>query len=118
MEAFLGAPLGVFLGLTVVLMGGCAFLTGQSLAQTWKPEWQIYVYSLVLGLADRFLVYALFGGSLRSAGGYAVHTLAILALGVVAYRASRARRMVQQYPWLYARSGLFSWREKGGGHIG
>jgi hypothetical protein len=25
---------------------------------------------------------------------------------------TQARKMVKQYPWLYERSGLFSWRER------
>ena len=29
-----------------------------------------------------------------------------------AYQVTRARWMVTQYPWLYERAGLFSWREK------
>jgi hypothetical protein len=28
-----------------------------------------------------------------------------------AWRATRARRMTLQYPWLYERVGLFGWRE-------
>jgi hypothetical protein len=115
MEAILGAPVGVFFGLTVILMGGCGFMMGQSLAQSWKPEWQVYVYSLFLGLADRFLVYALFKGQLWSLSGLIVHTLAILLISLLAFRVSRARRMVQQYPWLYVRTGPLSWREKTGG---
>jgi hypothetical protein len=115
MEAFFGAPLGVFLGLTVVLLGGCSFMVGESLAQTWKPEWHVYVSAGFLGLADRFLVYALFGGTLFSISGYVVHTLVILLFGFVSFRASRARRMVQQYPWLYVRTGLFTWHERAGG---
>jgi len=30
---------------------------------------------------------------------------------VVAYRVIRAHKMVTQYPWLYQRAGLFSWRK-------
>ncbi len=52
----------VFIGLTVVLFGGCAFMTGQALATTWRPLWQVIPYALMLGAADRFLGFALFGG--------------------------------------------------------
>lgn len=115
MDSFLGASPGVFFGLTVILMGGCGFMMGQSLAQSWKPEWQVYLYSLFIALADRFLVYALFQGQLFSVQGLALHWLVILLIAVLAFRVSRARRMVQQYPWLYVRTGPLSWREKTGG---
>ena len=34
----LGNSLGVYLGLTVGLMGFAAYMTGQATAQTWKPS--------------------------------------------------------------------------------
>jgi len=114
MEAALGSSLGVYLGLTVLVMGGCGFMTGQGAAQAWKAEWVVWVYAALLGAADRFLVYSLFKGELMSIGGYLVHTLTILIIALVAFKAARARRMVQQYPWLYVRSGPFSWRERPG----
>jgi len=113
METVLGAPLGVFIGLTVILMGGCGFMMGQALAQSWRPEWQVCGYSVVLGMADRFLVYGLFKGELFSLTGFIVHTLVIMLIALLAFRVSRARRMVQQYPWLYIRSGPLSWKERG-----
>jgi branched-chain amino acid transport system ATP-binding protein len=36
----------------------------------------------------------------------------LIAIALAAYRMAQARKMIQQYPWLYARAGLFSWREK------
>jgi len=39
--ALLGGEIGSFLAMTVVLFGGAAFLTGQTLAQSWRPGWQI-----------------------------------------------------------------------------
>ena len=101
----------VFICLTVVLMGGAGFLAGQALARTWRPVWQVFLYCALMGCADRFLVYALFDGELLSIPGYLIYTAAILALGVVAYRSTRAARMVAQYPWRYRRAGPFGWRE-------
>ncbi len=106
-----GAPVAVFLCLTVILMGGAGFLTGQALARTWRPVWQVFLYCGLLGCADRFLVYALFDGALLSAGGYLIDTGVILVLSLIAYRATRAARMVAQYPWRYRRAGPFGWRE-------
>ena len=60
----IGATLPVFIGVTVILMGGAGFLMGQALARGWRPIWQVFGYSLLLGLADRFLIFALFNGTL------------------------------------------------------
>ncbi len=103
--------LAVFLGLTVVLFGGCAFMTGQALAATWRPWWQIVPYGVMMGLADRFLGFALFRGDGLSVAGWALDSAVIIAVGLAAYRLTRARRMVSQYPWLYQRTGPFSWRK-------
>ena len=39
-------------------------------------------------------------------------SIATLAIGAVAYRFTRARQMVRQYPWLYRRKGLLDWEER------
>jgi hypothetical protein len=107
-----GTTWPVFVGVTVVLFGGAAFLMGQALAETWRPYRQLLVYSLLLGFGDRFVTYALFQGDLSSLSGYIVDTLVLIAIASLAYRVTRARKMVSQYPWLYERSGLFTWRDK------
>lgn len=117
MESVLGAPLHVFIGLTIILFGGCGFLTGQGAAESWKPETEVYGYTLLLTFGDRFLVYGLFDGSLLSPWGFLVHGAVIGAIAVLSYRIARARRMVSQYPWLYERSGPFTWRERPGAGI-
>ena len=114
MVGLLGASLPVFIGLTLVVFGGGAFLTGQTLAQGWKPQWMVPVYALLLGIGDRFLVFALFGGELLSVYGFVLHTVILGVIAWGAYRMSLARRMVRQYPWLYERSGPFGWRSIGG----
>ena len=106
----LDAPLPVFIGLTVVGMGFAAFMVGQAVAQTWRPAWQAVVYCLLLGLADRFFGFALFGAPLASLTGYLIDATVLVAIGQIAFRLCRARRMVAQYPWLYRREGLFGWR--------
>jgi branched-chain amino acid transport system ATP-binding protein len=108
----LGTTPGVFLGITLVFMGSCAFMTGQALASTWRPIWQAVPYALLLACADRFLTFALFGGRLLSGVGYLVDAAILAVIALAAYRARRARQMAVQYPWLYERSGLFSWRER------
>lgn len=118
MEAFLGAPLPVFLGLTVGVLGGAAFLTGQSLGSGWRDSYQVVLYGLLLGFGDRFLMFALFDGELLALWGFAFHSLVLIAIGMFSYRLTLAYRMVTQYPWLYERSGPFSWREKPGARMG
>ena len=110
--SLLGNSVGVYLGLTVCLMGFAAFMTGQATAVTWRPAWHALVYALLLGLADRFLAYALFGGSLLSPSAYLVDTSTLAAIALLAWRLGRARKMVSQYPWLYERVGLLGWRSR------
>ena len=107
-----GVSWPVFLGLTVVLFGGCAFMTGQSVATAWKPVWLVLLYAALLGTGDRFLTWGLFQGALWSLPGYLGHTALLMAIGVTAHRLTLARRVCAQYPWLYARSGPFGWRER------
>lgn len=106
----------VFIGLTIVFMGGCAFMAGQALAANWRPLWQVFPYALGLGLIDRFLSFALFHGPLLSPLAYAVDGAVLAAIALAAYRLTQARRMADQYPWIYERHGLFGWRKKGKRH--
>ena len=103
--------IAVLVGLTLVLFGGCAFMTGQALAATWRPWWLALVYGLMLGAADRFLGFALFRGQLLSLPGWLLDSAILIAITLAAFRLTRARRMANQYPWLYQRTGPFSWRK-------
>jgi protein-S-isoprenylcysteine O-methyltransferase Ste14 len=112
-ENISGTTPGVTLAVTLVLMGGCALMTGRALALNWRPVWQLVFYCLLLGLGDRFLVFALFGGELLSLPGYLIDTALLLSIAAIAFRVSRARQMVRQYPWLYERAGPLGWRTRG-----
>ena len=114
MEDLIGVSSGVFLGLTVCVMGFAAYATGQALANTWKPAWHAVIYALLLGFGDRFLGFALFEGELLSLSGYLIDSAVLVAIALVGYRLNLARKMVRQYPWLYQRTGPFSWRRKEG----
>ncbi len=114
MEVLSGVSAGVFFGLTVCVMGFAAYVTGQALANTWKPAWHAVVYTVLLGFADRFLTFALFEGELLSLTGYLIDTAVLLVIAMVGYRLNMARKMVSQYPWLYQRTGPFSWRRREG----
>ncbi len=114
------------LALTIVMFGGGGFMMGQALADTWRPWWQLIPYGALLALGNNFLGFALFQGaffidSLFSKNAkplseavfeYLFDFVVILALAALAYRMTQVRRMTAQYPWLYERTGPFSWCEK------
>jgi hypothetical protein len=112
LTGILGTSVPVFLTVTGIVIGFAAYMTGQAIANTWRPVWQLVVYALLLGVVARFLIFALFDGELLSLSGYAASTGLLLAIGIFAYRLTRARKMVHQYPWLYERAGLFGWRRR------
>ena len=114
MAELLGVPtLLITFFITILIVGFAAFMTGQALANTWRPMWQMLPYGLLLGFADRFLVWGLFEHTVgTSVTGYLIDTAYLLIVGFAAYRMTQARKMVNQYPWLYERAGLFGWREK------
>jgi hypothetical protein len=100
----------------VVIAGLAAYLMGQALAATWRPYWQVALYSTLLGCANRFLVFALYEGELLSVAGYLLDTALLVVIASAAFRLTLARQMVIQYPWLYETAGPFAWREKPGAH--
>ena len=112
MDNILGTSPQVFISVTCVIIGFAAYMTGQAMANTWRPLWQLFVYCALLGFASRFLVFSLFDGELLSASGYVIDAAVLIAIALFAFRLSRARKMVNQYPWLYERSGLFGWRSR------
>ena len=112
MQQLVGNSWAVFVGVTCVLAGGAAWMTGQALALTWRPAWQAAAYALLLTLADRFLIFALFEGRLLSLAGFALDAAVLVAIALAAHRVTLAGQMVKQYPWLYERQGLLSWRRR------
>jgi branched-chain amino acid transport system ATP-binding protein len=110
MQSLTGASLAEFVFMTVVLFGGAGFLMGQALAQTWRPAWHALPYSLLMAAANRILAYALFSGDLGAPLPLVLDFAVVAGLALVAFRITRARTMVRQYPWLYEQDGLFGWR--------
>lgn len=105
----------VFIGLTVILFGGAAFMMGQAIADTWRPIWQNVVYGMLLAAGNRFLDGALFQGEWFSLWKYVLDAVVIIGIALFGYRLTVARQMVSQYPWLYEKAGLMTWRERDGG---
>jgi hypothetical protein len=111
METLLGSTLPVFVGVTVVLFGGAGWMAGRALATAWKPLGYVVPYGILMGCGARFLTYALFHGTLLSWSGYTMSTVVVIAFMCVAHRFYYARQMARQYPWMYERRWLFTWRE-------
>jgi Domain of unknown function (DUF6867) len=117
-ERVIDLELGVFVGMTLVIMGGGAILMGQALANTWRPARQVFFYAVPLAIATRFFSLALFYGDPffhfgRWAYGSAVDFVCLAAYGLLAYRVTHVWRMAQQYPWLVRRTGIFTYRYLG-----
>jgi hypothetical protein len=113
----LGVSLPVFIGITLVLMGGGAVMVGQVSSATWRPLWQVVLYSVLLGFSARFLSLALcYSDSFFSPSGWAygsvVDSVFLVIYGLIPYRIARVGCMAAQYPWICQRAGLFGYREK------
>ena len=104
---------GEFLMLYGLLTGGAAFLTGQGLALEWRPRWVAALACLPIAATARFLDFALFDGELLSLLGYGAVVAVCLVGALLAHRLTEVGLMVRQYPWLYERAGVFTWRSKG-----
>jgi hypothetical protein len=102
----------LFILVTVLMGGAAAWQTGQAVAKTWGDIWKLVAYCLLLGVAVRFLHYALFQGTLLSLKYYIVDTAIVLAAGFLGWRIKRAAQMASQYPWEYKRSGPLGWARK------
>lgn len=111
-EHVMGTTPLVSFGITFVLAGGGAWMMGRALGLNWRPDWQLLVYAALLAVADRFLIYALYGGDILSVTGYLVDASLLAVIAALSYQIARARQMVRQYPWAFRRSGLFGWCEK------
>jgi hypothetical protein len=106
---------GEVFGVSIVLFGFAAYLMGQAIAETWRPAWQSVAYGLLLALGNHFIDCALFGGDWLSFSHYLLDAAIIIVIALFAHRVTLARKMVLQYPWLYERSGVLSWRAREGG---
>lgn len=109
---WLGDTLFNVLLFNIVLVGPASFATGHGLAITWRPWSRFVLYTALLSAGLRFLDYALADGELWSIAGFLVGWAVQFAIAALAYRLTRSRQMVRQYPWLYRRKGLLGWEER------
>ena len=89
----------VFVALTLVLGGAAAKVTGQAIAETWKPYWQLIWYTLLLTAAVRFFLYSLFEEPLLSPVGFAASFVVLMGLAAFGHYRARSRQMREQYGW-------------------
>jgi len=103
-----------FVLVTLILGGAAAYLVGRAMAITWRPLPLLLFYVLLLCCAVRFIHFALFGGVLLSPLLFVIDAVVLAAIAWLGYRITRAGQMVNQYPWLYSRTGPLTWRTKDG----
>ncbi|WP_421998269.1 DUF6867 family protein [Reyranella sp.] len=112
MTEWFGDTLAMVLVFNLVLVAPASFAAGHAVALTWRSWGQAVFYTALLSAALRFLDYALAQGELWSIGGFLLGWVVQLAVAAFAFRLTRARQMVRQYPWLYRRKGLLGWEER------
>jgi hypothetical protein len=114
-SSIFGSSFGVFVGVTGILLGFTAALTGQAIADTWRPRWPVVVSAFGLALVARFLDFSLFGGTLLSLPAFLLAWVWLAGVALAAWQVTLAHNMVRQYPWLYEPAGPFRWRQREGG---
>lgn len=95
---------------TLVLGAGCAALAGRAIALTWRSIWIAVVAMIPMGMAVRFVHFALFNETLLAPRTSLVETAVLIAVACLSFQRTRARQMVRQYYWLYEPHGPLSWR--------
>ncbi len=101
-----------FVLVTLLLGGVAAWQTGRAIAQTWRPFITLALYAVLLGLAVRFIHFALFEGTLLSLHYFIVDVLVLFTAGSIGWRIQRAEQMRTQYSFAFDASGPFSWKRK------
>lgn len=101
-----------FLLVTLAMGGGAAWMTGRAIAGAWRPAFLVVPSIVLLSFAVRFLHYALAHEPLFAPEFSAIDLVVLLALGLLGWQRTRARQMVEQYPWLYEAAGPLWWRHK------
>jgi hypothetical protein len=96
----------------MLLCMGAAWMSGRSIANDWKPIWNLILAVLGLGLGARFLHFALYEAQFISLSRYIVDTAILGIVAYFGYRYTRTNQMVRQYHWLYEKASPISWRGK------
>jgi hypothetical protein len=104
----------LFLLVTVAMGGWAAWRTGIAIAKTWKPAVLLAPYMLLLGMAVRFIHFAMFHGTLLSFRYYIVDTVIIFVAAYIGWRHERSNQMARQYEFAFEKTSFISWRRKAG----
>jgi len=96
--------------LTFVLGCGCAWMTGRAIATSWRTAWYAAGAMVPVGLALRFLHFALFEEPLLEPLTLAFEIACLIAVALLSWRYARAGQMVRQYYWLYEATGPLGWK--------
>lgn len=102
----------MFAIVTIAIGGWTAWRTGKSVADSWQGYAPVVIYTLLLGLAIRFVHFSLFESTLLTIQYYVVDTLFLLLFSTLGYRYRRTNQMANNYYWLYEKASPFSWRKK------
>ncbi|MER2605845.1 MAG: DUF6867 family protein [Siculibacillus sp.] len=106
------ASIWLFLLVTCVMGGWAAWMTGRAMASTWRSYPVLVGYLVLLGVAVRFIHFALFGGTLLSLHYYLVDLVVVQIIGAMGYRMTRVSQMTDKYRWLYLPNGPFFWKDR------
>ena len=87
----------IFLLVSVLTGASTAFVSGRAIASTWRPFWHALGYALVIGLAVRFIHFALFQEVLLSARNYIFDCVGLLAAALAGFILTRRQQMRDQY---------------------
>jgi hypothetical protein len=96
----------------MLLAIGAAWMTGRSIAQEWKPIWNVVMSGIVLGAGLRFLHFALYEAQFLSFSRFIADSVVMIIACWVGYQFTRTNQMTQQYYWLYEKVTPLSWRAK------
>lgn len=102
----------LFLLVTAIMGGWAAWRTGKAIAKTWRPSWMLVPYMALLGMAVRFIHFALFDGTLFSLHFYLIDTVLISIFAYLGWRNERANAMARQYGFAFEKTSAISWRRK------
>jgi len=103
--------LTAFIVVTVLLAGAAAWMTGRALARAWSSFWYVLWYMWLLALPVRFFHWSLADGTLLSLQLYITDATILTGISLLSYRIALTTQMVTQYPWLYQRRTLLSWKQ-------
>src|SRR5262245_55133993 len=102
----------VFMLATVFMGGGASWLAGRAIAFGWQPWWHVVLPMLLLGLAVRFIHFAVFRGTLMSLSHYVLDATVCMGFGLLSFRVTRVGQMVTRYAWITEPAGQFGWRRR------